>query len=97
MKPHEIKELLTKMVGDAVDASHTVQAFEAVLKVHEFYSDRHMTMYDEDPMSQHAPSECFDLHMREYNNLRREMEQRLHEAQLKAYDYDSDPIDALAF
>jgi hypothetical protein len=70
MTPKKINKLLDKMLkiadGDVVD---TYRAWRITQGLYHFFSEADAGVYYNDPMSQSAPFECFDLHMKRWKPL----------------------------
>ena len=70
MKPKEIEDLLELMLSKAgEDIDHKYLAWQAANLLYRFWSEIDHDIYAEDPISQHAPSECFGDHMKAWENL----------------------------
>jgi hypothetical protein len=70
MKPKEIEDLLELMLSKAGnDIDQKYLAWQAANNLYRFWSDIDSGVYDDDPMSYNAPSECFGDHMKVWSKL----------------------------
>jgi hypothetical protein len=104
MMPKEIEDLLDRTLADSDDPEDVYYAWVVAQYLCRMYSRKDAAIYTDDPMSNHAPSECFDDHMRAWTKLEERLEENFAKAEQdygeftnEIYDpnYRPDPKDLL--
>jgi len=94
MKAQDIEFLLKdmmKLAGD--DPCKIYHVWECIDNLYQFFSEIDSDIYHDDPMSDHAPSECFGLHMKPWRTLELALEVNLRAAKVNYDNYMNEQPD----
>lgn len=81
MKPQEIEKLIETILAQAKDPDHIFTVWKVGKQLCDMFSEIDANIYSDDPMSEHAPTECFSLHMKDWDNLENKILSNYYEAE----------------